>query len=118
MTIGEIQHILDAQIFSCYHMLHQEFFTACGSDLMSEVLHTVKDESVLLSGLDNLQLVRTAEVMDMSCVILVRGKAPSLELLSLAKEKEICIMSTQHSMFTACGLLYTNGLRGGNTYIE
>ena len=113
MTVREIKEILDAEIFCCCHMLDIEMFSACGSDALSDILFSAKDETVLLSGLNDVQLVRTAELLDMNCVILVRGKSPASELIELARRREICVMSTGHSMFTACGLLYKYGLRGG-----
>jgi len=113
MTVREIREILDAEIFCCCHILDREMYVACGSDALSDILFSAKDETVLLSGLNDVQLVRTADLLDMDCVILVRGKTPEPELIELARRQEICVMSTEHSMFTACGLLYKNGLRGG-----
>ena len=94
--------------------LDLEVRTACGSDMMSDVLAFVKDQSVLLTGLTNPQVVRTAEMMDMHCIIFVRGKEIDATVLELAKEKGITVLKTPYRMFTACGLLYTNGLSGGS----
>jgi len=80
---------------------------------MSDVLAYVKDQSVLLTGLLNAQVVRTAEMMDMLCIVFVRGKRPEAEVIELAREKGIVLLSTQERLFTACGILYTNGLGGG-----
>ena len=80
--------------------------------MMSDVLAYVKDQSVLLSGLVNPQVIRTAEMMDMLCVIFVRERRRMIRYWIL-REKDICIMTTDHRMFTACGLLYENGLKGG-----
>jgi len=93
--------------------LEEEIHTACGSDMMSDVLAYVKEQSVLLTGLINPQVVRTAEMMDMRCIVFVRGKEPGEAVLELAREREITLMKTRYRMFTACGLLYSNGLRGG-----
>ena len=93
--------------------LDAEIKTACGSDMMSDVLAYVKDQSVLLTGLVNPQVVRTAEMMDMLCIIFVRGKEPNEDIINLARTRDITLMSTPYRMFTACGLLYSNGLRGG-----
>ena len=81
--------------------------------MMSDVLAYVKDQAVLLTGLNNPQVVRTAEMMDMKCIIFVRGKLPDENMLALARGKSISILTTDHYMFTACGILYENGLRGG-----
>ena len=113
MTVNDVKNILDAKIWCCEHKLDAEVHSACGSDMMSDVLAFVKDQSVLLSGLVNPQVIRTAEMMDILCVIFVRGKEPNETILELAREKDICIMTTPRRMFTACGLLYENGLRGG-----
>lgn len=113
MTVNDVASILDAQIILAGD-LNAEVKTACGSDMMSDVLAFVKDQSVLLTGLNNPQVVRTAEMMDMRCIIFVRGKEPTEEVVALAKQKEITILKTQHRLFTACGLLYSNGLSGGD----
>lgn len=112
MTVRDIIRILDAEVVTAGD-LDTEVKTACGSDMMSDVLAFVKDQSVLLTGLTNLQVVRTAEMMDMHCIIFVRGKVPDDDMISLAEQLKITILKTQHRMFTACGLLYTNGLNGG-----
>lgn len=82
--------------------------------MMSDVLAYVKDQSILLTGLVNAQVIRTADMMDMLCIVFVRGKEPSEDMIELANERGISLMSTEHRMFTACGLLWENGLRGGN----
>lgn len=112
MKVSEIIKILDAQVL-CRGDLDAEVHTACGSDMMSDVLAFVKDQAVLLTGLMNPQVVRTAEMMDMRCIIFVRGKEADPTVIDLAKEKGITILQTRYRMFTACGLLYANGLRGG-----
>ena len=111
MKIAELREILGAEVCWGEKLLDREVRTACGSDMMSDVLAFVKDQSVMLTGLVNPQVVRTAEMMDMQCVIFVRGKKPTEEILRLAGENEICILSTDHTMFTSCGLLYSGGLR-------
>lgn len=113
MTLGEVKTILDAQLLCGEEMLDHEVHTACGSDLMSDVLAFVKDQAVLLTGLMNQQVVRTAEMMDIICIIFIRGKAPAPEVVALAQQKDIAVMTTTHRMFTACGLLFEAGLNGG-----
>lgn len=115
MTVKEIMTLLDAQVLCCEEELDHAVHTACGSDMMSDVLAFVKDQSVLLTGLCNPQVIRTAEMMDIVCIVFVRGKQPDDAMLALAIERGIPLLSTQHRMFTACGLLYTNRLRGGAT---
>ena len=113
MTIADVKNILNAEVV-CGDDLSAEVHNACGSDMMSDVLAFVKDQSVLLSGLVNTQVVRTAEMMDMRCIVFVRGKEPTPEMIDLARELDIVLMKTPLRMFTACGLLYTNGLTGGD----
>ena len=114
MTVKDVRDILSAKVYCCEDKLNEEVKSACGSDMMSDVLAYVKDQAVLLSGLLNAQVIRTAEMMDMLCVIFVRGKSPDETMIELAKEKDICLMSTEYRMFTSCGMLYHNGLRGGD----
>lgn len=113
MTIREIASVLDGQILCEGSSLDTQIQTVCGSDMMSDVLAFVKNQSLLLTGLVNAQVVRTAEMMDMLCIVFVRGKQPTQEIVDLAAQKGIAVLSTQHPMFTACGLLYAKGLKGG-----
>ena len=113
MKIKDIITILNAQLLTPQADLEQEVHTACGSDMMSDVLAYVKDQSALITGLTNPQVVRTAEMMDMICIIFVRGKHADDTIVNLAAQRNIAILQTPYSMFTACGMLYQHGLRGG-----
>ena len=113
MKISEIKSILNADLICGEEFLSNEVFTACGSDMMSDVLAYVKEQAVLLSGLVNPQVVRTAEMMDMKCIVFVRGKQPDADIIELAIERDIVLLRTQYEMFISCGLLYKNGLKGG-----
>ena len=113
MTVNDIKTILDCELITGEDCLNNEVHTACGSDMMSDVLAYVKDQSILLTGLVNSQVVRTADMMDMLCIVFVRGKKPDEEMIKLADSRGIALMSTTHRMFTACGLLWEKGLRGG-----
>ena len=110
MKISRIAEILNAEILACPELADSEVCSACGSDMMSDVLAFVKDQAVLLTGLVNTQVIRTAEMMDMRCVVFVRSKQPTPEILELAKKCEIVVMASQKRMYEACGLLYTGGL--------
>ncbi len=114
MKISEIKRILNAELICGEEFLENEVHTACGSDMMSDVLAYVKEQAVLLSGLVNPQVVRTAEMMDMKCIVFVRGKHPDMDIIDLAIERDIVLLGTSLEMFTACGLLYKNGLKGGS----
>ena len=113
MKILDIQKLLNATVLTCTECLGKEVKSACGSDMMSDVLAFVKDQAVLLTGLVNMQVIRTAEMMDMVCVVFVRSKTPSEEIVSLAESKGIVVMTTEERMYDACGILYSNGLRKG-----
>ncbi len=113
MKISDIQKLLNATVLTCPSNLDKEVKSACGSDMMSDVLAFVKDQAVLLTGLVNMQVIRTAEMMDMICVVFVRSKTPNEEILSLAEEKGIVVLTTSHRMFDACGILYSNGCNQG-----
>ena len=112
MKIKDIVRILNAEIlFADEKMLETEVNSACASDMMSDVLAFVKDQAVLITGLCNPQVVRTAVMMDMVCIVLVRGKQPDEIMLKLALEKRIAMLSSPLRMFGACGLLYEAGLK-------
>ena len=113
MKICTIRELLDAKVLCGEDKLGAHVYSACGCDLMSDVLAYVKDQSLLLTGLVNPQIVRTAEMMDMHCIVLVRGKTADDTILNLARQKDITVLSSPYRMFTACGLLFSNGLRGG-----
>ena len=113
MKIETIKELLEAEIVCGEEMLDRDVHSACGSDMMSDVLAYVKEQAVLLTGLINLQVVRTAEMMDMKCIVFVRGKKPPQDVIDLATESGIVILRTEERMYVACGRLYENGLRGG-----
>jgi hypothetical protein len=113
MKISEIAEILSARIMTSGISTDTEVHTACGSDMMSDVLAYVKNQAVLLTGLNNPQVIRTAEMMDMECVVFVRGKVPNEDLINMAQDKGIVLMTTEKTMFLACGVLYKKGLMEG-----
>lgn len=112
MRLQKVRDILDAQVLWGEEFLEREIRSACGSDFMSDVLAYVKEQGMLLTGLVNPQVVRTAEMMDMKCIVFVRGKMPDEKILEMAREREIVIMTSRRRMYSACGLLYANGLAG------
>ena len=114
MKIKDIVEILQGELISGEEFADKEVLTACASDMMSDVLAFVKEQAVLLTGLVNPQVIRTAVMMDMVCVVFVRSKMPSEEMLELAKDSGIVIMTTDKRLYEACGLLYSNGLVGNS----
>ena len=113
MTIQDVMSAVNAELLTPEADLAREVHAACGSDMMSDVLAYGRDQALLLTGLLNQQVIRTAEMVDMRCVIFVRGKNPGEDILSLAREKGIAVISTGYGLFTASGILYEAGLRGG-----
>lgn len=112
MKISMIKELLEADVLCGEEELGKHVYSACGSDMMSDVLAFVKDQAVLLTGLVNAQVIRTAEMMDMVCIVLVRSKLPTPEMVELAKESGIVLLSSKKRMYDACGILYTHGLVG------
>ena len=111
MKVKEIMGVLEAKALCLEEMTDKvEVKTACGSDMMSDVLAYVKDEGLLITGLLNAQVVRTAEMMDLPCVCFCRGKVPDDSVIELAREKGIILISTHFRLYQACGRLYKHGL--------
>ncbi len=115
MKIREMAKLLDAEVLCGEDMLDREVRSAFGCDMMSDVLAFVKEQAVLITGLCNPQVVRTAQMMDMICIVFVRGKRPPAEVVELAKEEGIVLLATTERMYGACGKLYASGLSGGST---
>ena len=112
MYLKEVRDILGAEVLYGEEKLDTVVLSACGSDFMSDVLAYVKDQAILLTGLVNPQVIRTADMMDMKCIVFVRGKRPDETMLALAAERGMVVMATEKPMYPSCGELYLNGLRG------
>ena len=110
MKISEISKLLDAEQLCGEEHLDSEVISACCSDMMSDVLAYVKDQGVLITGLINSQVIRTANMMDMICIVFVRGKKPTEEMVELAEECGIAVMCSDKRAFEASGILYAAGL--------
>jgi len=114
MNLDQVMEVLNGKIYTNVPYDEIEINAACGADLMSDALAFGSNKGLLLTGLNNPQCIRTAEMMDIHCVVLVRGKEPDATLVGLADEKDIVVMKTDYSMYTACGRLYEAGLSGGD----
>ena len=112
MRLSQIKEILNATVLCGEEHMDWEVFSACGSDFMSDVLAYVKNQALLLTGLVNPQVVRTADMMEMKSIVFVRGKVPGSDIVELAAERGIVVMTCSKRMYAACGLLYSKGLRG------
>lgn len=112
MKLRDVKDILDAEVFIGEDCLDLEVKTAFGADLMSDVLAYAKAGSMLLTGLTNTQVVRTANVLDIAAIILVRGKKPSSDTIELARQLNIPLLSTKYILFETAGRLYEKGIVG------
>ena len=113
MTLQEVKTILDAKVLCEEQHLDNEVLSAFACDFMSDVLAYAHNQPLLLTGLVNPQVIRTAEMMDVPCIVFVRGKKPDETMMELAVERGIVLMSTTKTMYLSSGLLYTKGLQGG-----
>ncbi len=118
MTLKEVIKILDCQVIVGEDKLDTEVIVGCGCDLMSDVLSFIKPEAMLLTGLNNPQTIRTAEMSEVKVVCLVRNKTPNDDMVALAEENGIILLATFLPMFEACGKLYKNGLMGHSEYYK
>ena len=116
MKISTIKDLLEADVICNEELLEKHVYSACGSDMMSDVLAYVKDQAVLLTGRVNSQVVRT-EMMDMVCIVFVRSKQPTPDMIQLARESGIVLMATKRRMYEACGILYSSGLVGNKVSV-
>ena len=115
MIVSEAIKIVEGQFFTGEDKGSIEILSACGADLMSDVMAFVKERVILLTGLVNPQVIRTAELLDIHCIIFVRGKVPSRDMIDMAENSDIILGGTKLPMFLACGRLYEAGLRNGGT---
>ena len=112
MNIADMVNVLHARILCGADRLETRVYTACCSDLMSDVLAFVNEKTVLITGLTNPHVLRTADMLDLKCLVYARGKVPGEEILEQAEEQGLVVITTKETAFTACGLLYEAGLRG------
>ena len=111
MYLHQVVMLLNCEILSCKHKLDHKVERICASELMSNVLVCTGANSLLLTGLNNVQVIRTAEMSDIPCVVFVQGKKPEGDIIKLAEENGIVILVTDYSLFKACGVLYDSGMR-------
>lgn len=111
MKISEILKYAEAKVVSGNTDFERDLDKAFSSDLMSDVLTLDEDNILLITGLSNLQLIRTAEMADIQAVLLARGKQATPDMVELANENGLILMETPYSIYKASGILYKNGLR-------
>ncbi len=113
MKLRQVVDILGAQVLCCPEKVDEiEIPYGYACDLMSDVLAFCSPGAMLLTGLTNVQIVRTAQMLDLPAIAFVRGKVPPAETLSLAEMNGIVMLYSSGSMYESCGILYQNGLCG------
>ena len=118
MKLSEIVGIINGTIFNNNPKLDIEVKGGCGADLMSDVLASVQPDAVLLTGLCNPQVVRTAQMADVRAIIFVRGKQPTLDTIQLAEQENLPLISSPFGMFELCGRLFRAGLPSLETNMQ
>ena len=111
MTIRDIANRIEGQIVCCEEKVSTDLEFAFASDLMSDVLTVEKEKLVLITGLVNLQAIRTSEMSDIGCIVFARDKKVTPDIISLAKENRMVIIESPYSMFRISGELYKAGIR-------
>ncbi len=112
MTFKDMMDILDAEVLVGQDCMDVEIRDAFASDLLSDVLAYAKEGTLLLTGITNPQVVRTAELLELRGIVFVRGKKPNEDSVKLARAKKIPLLCTPYIMFETCGRLFRNGLVG------
>ncbi len=110
MNLRDLIRIIDGTLITSPVNLNREIKGGFGADLMSDVLASIQPEAVLVTGLCNPQVVRTAQMSDVAAIVLVRGKQPPEETVRLAHEESVPLISTPYGMFEVCGRLHEAGL--------
>ena len=118
MLLSEIKNLLGCRSLTSENLLDKEIEFCLGADLMSDVLRFARIGSLLLTGITNKQVLQVAEIMDLKGIIFVRGKEPEKSIITEAEKRKLPLMTTDKLLFDTCGILYTNGLRGGKTLLE
>lgn len=112
MDLANVKKLLEARVLTGSELLHRQIESCCGSDMMSDVLAFTKRNTLLCTGLTNMQVVRTADMTELSALVFVRGKVPCEEIIEAAEENGLPMLSTEYTLFETCGILYEAGIRG------
>ncbi len=110
MTLNELVKLIYGRVLTDNVDLNVEVEGGCGADLMSDVLASIQPNAVLLTGLCNPQVVRTAQMADVAAIVFVRGKVPTQDIIDLANDEQIPLITAPYGMFELCGRLYKAGL--------
>ncbi len=118
MDINELIKIVGGHLHTEEIDKNVKIHGGCGADLMSDVLASIEPGAVLLTGLCNPQVVRTALMADVAAIVLVRGKIPPEETIKLAEKEKIPLISSPFGMFELCGKLHQAGLPSFEKQVE
>lgn len=110
MNLGDLVKIVEGKVLTDSIDVSEIILGGCGADLMSDVLASIEPGAVLLTGLCNPQVIRTAQMADVSAVVLVRGKRPPESTIDLANEEGIPLITSPYGTFELCGRLFKAGL--------
>jgi predicted transcriptional regulator len=118
MNVEQMVKIVNGTVLTPDVSLSREIKGGCGADLMSDVLASIQPDAVLLTGLCNIQVVRTAQMADVRAIVFVRGKMPAPETVQLAARENIPLITSPFGTFELCGRLYRAGLKSFETEIH
>lgn len=110
MKLTKLIKLINGTLLTDSNPKDEEIAGAMGADLMSDVLASIQPEAVLLTGLCNPQVIRTAQIADIRAIVFVRGKNPPQGMIHLANDEQIPLITTHYGLFEACGILYAEGL--------
>ncbi|MGB9793915.1 MAG: hypothetical protein ACP5HC_03180 [Caldisericum sp.] len=115
MRVEEIIKIVDAEILQSVGNWEANIKYGFAADLLSDTLFVISREEeaiLLITGVTNPSVVKTAKILDIPVVLIVRGKPVEQATIDLAKKEQIILLRTKNIMFVTCGLLYKEGLQG------
>ena len=112
MKLSQIVETLEAKVLTGADLLDTDINTCGASDLMSDILAGLSEGCILLTGLTTVQVIRTAMVAGVGAVVFVRGKTPPQQVIDLAKDQSLPLISSPYSMFVSCGRLHACNLTG------
>ena len=112
MTLQEVKDLLQCHVLNGADALKLDVTQVVASDGMSEILAFAKSRELMITGLTNIQSIRTADIAGVSAVVYCRGKMPDKKVIEFAREKHLPVLITKMGMFDICGILYSKGLKG------
>lgn len=117
MNLAELCKLMQAKVYCCEDAMDRQISFVCAGDLMSDILVFSQSHALLVTGLVNLQVIRTAEMLDVAAIVFIAGKVPTGEMLELARKKNIPLLSTKKTMYLSCGLLYEAGMENATASV-